>query len=273
MSFPKALTIAGSDCGGGAGIQADLKTFQELGAYGMSAITAVTAQNTLGVHGIYPVELAGIQAQLEAIGDDLEPDALKTGMLYNAEIIELVADLIKHFSWRNLVIDPVMTAKGGSILLQQKALRSLIDKLLPLSTVMTPNIPEAEIITNMSIRTLSEREEAARRIKQMGTRFVIIKGGHVPEEEQRIVDLVYDGQQFSYLESDRIPTRHTHGTGCTYSAALTAELAHGKTVPEAIHTAKNFIHSAIENGLGIGGGHGPTNHFAYRSRNATTSIR
>ncbi|WP_424766819.1 bifunctional hydroxymethylpyrimidine kinase/phosphomethylpyrimidine kinase [Paenibacillus sp. sgz302251] len=258
----KALTIAGSDSGGGAGIQADLKTFQELGAYGMSVITAVTAQNTLGVQGVYPMEAEAVSMQLDSIGEDLTPNAVKTGMLYSAEIIQLIADKIALYQWRNLVIDPVMVAKGGSPLLQQTAIQSLIKHLVPLALVTTPNIPEAELLTRMAIRTLSDREEAAKQMIQMGSRYVVIKGGH--DTGSRLVDLVYDGDRFTYMESDRIDTRHTHGTGCTYSAALTAGLAAGKTVTEAIETAKSFIQAAIEDQLGIGGGHGPTNHFAYR---------
>ncbi|WP_141506192.1 bifunctional hydroxymethylpyrimidine kinase/phosphomethylpyrimidine kinase [Paenibacillus luteus] len=261
----KALTIAGSDSGGGAGIQADLKTFQELGAYGMSVITAVTAQNTHGVHGVYSMEAAAIQGQLDAIGEDLEPDALKTGMLFSAEIIEIVAAKIKQYQWRNLIIDPVMVAKGGSPLLQQEAIQSLVKHLLPLALVTTPNIPEAELLARMPIRNLQDREEAAKRLFQMGSRYIVIKGGHTKENEQ-LVDLIYDGQTFEYLESKRIITPHTHGTGCTFSAAATAEIAQGKPVRAAIQTAKAFIQAAIEDQLGIGGGHGPTNHFAYQHR-------
>ncbi|WP_419873991.1 bifunctional hydroxymethylpyrimidine kinase/phosphomethylpyrimidine kinase [Candidatus Pristimantibacillus sp. PTI5] len=264
MKRYKALTIAGSDSGGGAGIQADLKTFQELGAYGMSVITAVTAQNTLGVQGVYPMEAAAIRKQLDSIGEDLTPSALKTGMLFSSEIIEIVAAKIKHYGWQNLIIDPVMVAKGGSPLLQQEAVRTLIKHLLPLALVTTPNIPEAELLAKMPIRTLSDREEAAKILFQMGSRYVVIKGGHSSASE-RLVDLLYDGKSFVYLESKRIDTRHTHGTGCTFSAAVTAEIAQGKTVPQAIRTAKAFIQAAIEHQLGFGGGHGPTNHFAYRS--------
>lgn len=265
MTVYKALTIAGSDSGGGAGIQADLKTFQELGVYGMSAITAVTAQNTLGVQGVFPMDSAAICGQLDSIGSDLQPDAVKTGMLFNGEIIRVVAAKAEQYEWSNLVIDPVMVAKGGSPLLQEEALQSLIRYLLPLALVTTPNIPEAELLTEMSIRTLSDREEAAKRIIQMGSRCVVMKGGHAPASEQ-IVDLVYDGLSFSYMESSRIETRHTHGTGCTFSAAITAELACGKPVKEAIQIAKAFIQAAIEDQLGIGSGHGPTNHFAYQRR-------
>lgn len=265
MKVCKALTIAGSDCGGGAGIQADLKTFQELGAYGMSVITAVTAQNTLGVQGIYPLDPFAISGQLDSIGEDLTPDAVKTGMLFSGEIIRITADKFKQYNWRNLVIDPVMVAKGGSSLLQQEAIQSLVEHLIPLALVTTPNIPEAELLTRMPIRSLSDREEAARRLIGMGSRYVVIKGGHDTHIE-RIVDLVYDGESFVYMESDRIDTRHTHGTGCTYSAAVAAELARGKTVVEAVQTAKSFIQAAIEDQLGVGRGHGPTNHFAYKRR-------
>ncbi len=265
MNISKALTIAGSDSGGGAGIQADLKTFQELSVYGMSAITAVTAQNTLGVQGVYPLPSEAISRQLDSIGMDLQPEAVKTGMLFSGEIIRIVAGKVKHYGWRNLVIDPVMIAKGGSALLQQEAVQSLIGHLLPIALVTTPNIPEAEIITGMSISNMEDRKEAARIIHNMGTKYVVLKGGHGIETEP-VVDLLYDGYNFIFMENVRVQTRHTHGTGCTYSAAITAELANGKSVIDAIHTAKAFIQAAIEDQLGIGAGHGPTNHFAYQNR-------
>lgn len=268
----KALTIAGSDSGGGAGIQADLKTFQELGVYGMSAITAVTAQNTTGVLGVYPMTADAVDAQLGAVGDDLAPDAVKTGMLVGAPIIDAVADRVAAFGWRNLVIDPVMVAKGGSELLRQDALRALKERLLPLARVITPNIPEAEALTGMGIASMADREEAARLLVAMGARSVVIKGGHDESTLDVAVDLLYDGGSFRYWESPRVHTRHTHGTGCTYSAALAAGLAAGRTVPEAADLAKSFIRAAIEDSLGIGSGHGPTNHWAYgrRTRGITT---
>ncbi|AHV97211.1 bifunctional hydroxymethylpyrimidine kinase/phosphomethylpyrimidine kinase [Paenibacillus sabinae] len=265
MNIYKALTIAGSDSGGGAGIQADLKTFQELGVYGMSALTAVTAQNTLGVQGVYPLEPAAVAQQLDSVGEDLTPDAVKTGMLFSSDIIRTVADKIRQYGWNNLVIDPVMVAKGGSSLLLREAVQSLIDHLLPLALVTTPNIPEAEILADMSIANLQDCEEAAKRIRQMGSQSVVIKGGH-GSENGIVTDVLYDGREFVYMESPRIDTRHTHGTGCTYSAALTAELAKGHSAAEAVRTAKAFIRAAIEDGLGIGSGHGPTNHFAYGRR-------
>ncbi|AOZ93794.1 bifunctional hydroxymethylpyrimidine kinase/phosphomethylpyrimidine kinase [Paenibacillus crassostreae] len=265
VSIYKALTIAGSDSGGGAGIQADLKTFQELNVYGMSAITAVTAQNTLGVQAVFPMSSEALMKQLESIGSDLEPDAVKTGMLFSTEIIQIVAEKVEQHQWHNLIIDPVMIAKGGSPLLQQEAIQSVIRYLLPLALITTPNLPEAEILTGMSILTLGNREEAAKIIHQMGSRYVVVKGGHDDTTDQ-VVDLLYDGQSYVYMENTRIKTKHTHGTGCTYSAAITAELAKGTSVLEAVQTAKHFIQAAIEDQLGIGAGHGPTNHFAYQRR-------
>lgn len=261
----KALTIAGSDSGGGAGIQADLKTFQELGVYGMSALTAVTAQNTLGVQAVYPLEAEAVTAQLDSVGTDLPPDAVKTGMLFSGEIISAVAEKIRHYGWDKLVVDPVMVAKGGSALLQAEAVHALIKRLLPLAWVVTPNIPEAEILTGMKISGLPDRETAAKLIHSMGCRYVVLKGGH-DGETPGVLDLLYDGKEFIYLESRRIDTLHTHGTGCTFSAALAAGLARGNTFNDAVHTAKAFIQAAIEDGLNLGAGHGPTNHFAYRSR-------
>lgn len=261
-----ALTIAGSDSGGGAGIQADLKTFQELGVYGMSAITAVTAQNTLGVHGVYPLDKEAVARQLDAVGEDLQPAAVKTGMLFSADIIGAVAEKVVLYSWDKLVIDPVMIAKGGSALLQREAVSALTRKLLPLSLLITPNIPEAELLAGMAIRSLADREEAARRLSGMGSRYVVIKGGHDTADTDQVVDLLYDGRSFTYMESKRIETRHTHGTGCTYSAAVTAMLAQGEPVAQAVQTAKAFIQAAIEDSLELGGGHGPTNHFAYQQR-------
>lgn len=260
-----ALTIAGSDSGGGAGIQADLKTFQELGVYGMSALTAVTAQNTLGVQGVYPLGPEAVTAQLDSIGSDLQPGAVKTGMLFSGEMISAVVEKVLLYGWEKLVVDPVMVAKGGSALLQQEAVHVLITRLLPLAKVVTPNIPEAEILTGMKISGLSDRETAAKLIHSMGCRYVVLKGGH-DAGTAGVMDLLYDGQEFSYLESRRIATPHTHGTGCTFSAALAARLARGNTFYEAVHTAKAFIQAAIEDSLYLGGGQGPTNHFAYRNR-------
>ncbi|WP_151734686.1 bifunctional hydroxymethylpyrimidine kinase/phosphomethylpyrimidine kinase [Paenibacillus tengchongensis] len=263
----KALTIAGSDSGGGAGIQADLKTFQELDVYGMSALTAVTAQNTLGVQGVYPLSAEALAAQLDSVGADLPPDAVKTGMLFSGELVRITAGKVREYGWEKLVVDPVMVAKGGSPLLQQEAVQALIRELLPLCLAVTPNLPEAEILTGMTISGNADRETAARLIHSMGPQFVVLKGGHAGDSADGTVsDLLYDGEHFTLLQSPRIATRHTHGTGCTFSAAVTAELAKGRTVQEAVRTAKAFIQAAIEDSLELGAGAGPTNHSAYRKR-------
>ncbi|RGL37310.1 bifunctional hydroxymethylpyrimidine kinase/phosphomethylpyrimidine kinase [Paenibacillus polymyxa] len=268
VHVPRALTIAGSDSGGGAGIQADLKTFQELGVYGMSAITAITVQNTLGVHGVYPLPQEATAQQIEAVGSDLGVDALKTGMLFDAGIIRLVAEQIRKFGWEKVVVDPVMIAKGGAKLLQPEAVQALNDDLLPLALVVTPNIPEAEALTGISIRTMEDRREAARHISSRGPKFVVIKGGHDEESENsgQVIDLLFDGTAFTELGGKRVRTVHTHGTGCTFSAAITAELGKGVSVPEAILNGRAFIQAAIEDTLYLGQGHGPTNHWAYRRR-------
>ncbi|MGD8190432.1 bifunctional hydroxymethylpyrimidine kinase/phosphomethylpyrimidine kinase [Brevibacillus ginsengisoli] len=265
MKVVKALTIAGSDSGGGAGIQADLKTFQELGVFGMSAITAITAQNTIGVHAVYPMTVEAVEKQLVAIGDDLEPDAVKTGMLFSGEIIQAVAQRIADYKWRNLVVDPVMVAKGGSPLLQQEAVQSMQEFLLPLARVVTPNIPEAEILTGMTIRSLEDRKRAASKLLEYGVEHVVMKGGHA-ENEEMVTDLLYDGKEFVTFTSPRVITRHTHGTGCTFAAAITAQLAQGLSMADSVSVAKQFIAAAIEDHLGIGSGHGPTNHWAYNLR-------
>lgn len=258
----KVLTIAGSDSGGGAGIQADIKTFQELDVYGMSAITALTAQNTLGVQSVYPIPVDMVLEQLHSIATDLRPDGVKTGMLFSGVIIEAVAEKIAQHGWGNVVVDPVMIAKGGARLLQEDAIRAIREKLLPLATVTTPNIPEAEVLTEMNLDTLDRSKEAACMLHRLGSSHVVIKGGHGEGDE--LIDLVYDGSSFIELKSMRIDTKHTHGTGCTFAAAIAAGLAKGCTVEDAIMNAKRFIHCAIENELGIGSGHGPTNHWAYR---------
>jgi len=261
----KALTIAGSDCGGGAGIQADLKTFQELGVFGMSAVTAVTAQNTKGVQGVYPIPVEGIIEQLHSIEEDLRPDAIKTGMLFSSETILAVSECIQKFQWSNVIVDPVMIAKGGASLLQKEAIDSLITKLLPLAMIVTPNIPEAEVLSGIIIASMQDRERAARKIYSVGAKHVLIKGGHENVGEE-MTDLLFDGQHFFTFKSNRIHTKNTHGTGCTFSSAITAELAKGAGVVQAIEIAKSFIQAAIEDDLHIGSGHGPTNHWAFNRR-------
>jgi len=256
-----ALTIAGSDSGGGAGIQADIKTFQELGVFGATAITALTAQNTLGVHGISDVTPEFLKQQIEAVLTDFNVKAIKTGMLFSAELIEVVAEALKGKSIP-LVVDPVMIAKGGASLLQEQAVTALKTTLLPLATICTPNIPEAEVLTGMTITSAEDIEQAARRILAMGVQCVVMKGGHLGGEFSS--DKVYWNHGFFTMKTPRIQTKDTHGTGCTFSAAITAQLAKGASIEQAIIEAKKFIHLAISTPLSIGNGHGPTNHFAYK---------
>ncbi|WP_043933225.1 bifunctional hydroxymethylpyrimidine kinase/phosphomethylpyrimidine kinase [Bacillus sp. EB01] len=258
----KVLTIAGSDSGGGAGIQADIKTFQELGVYGMSVLTAVTAQNTLGVQAVYPMSVDTVVEQIRSIGNDIGTDALKTGMLFNAEIIEAVSRNIAVYNWKNVVVDPVMIAKGGASLLQQEAVTAMKKDLLPLAKVVTPNIPEAEVLTGLSITTDEDKKKAAKQLYSLGVQNVVIKGGH-DENTSQSIDILFDGKEFLYFASERIQTKNTHGTGCTFSAAIAAELAKGSTVFDAVSHAKRFIQAAIEHPIDIGTGHGPTNHWAY----------
>ncbi|RSK26405.1 bifunctional hydroxymethylpyrimidine kinase/phosphomethylpyrimidine kinase [Bacillus sp. HMF5848] len=263
MKIAKALTIAGSDSGGGAGIQADLKTFQELNVFGMSAITAVTAQNTLGVDGVHPMTANAVKAQMDAIAHDMGTDALKTGMLFNADIIEAVASSIQQYGWSNVVVDPVMVAKGGAPLLLPEAIDSLKSHLIPLATVITPNIPEAELLSGIEITSEQNKEAVAKYLHNLGATNVLIKGGHDATSNES-TDLLFDGEQFIYFSTKRIFTKNTHGTGCTFSAAITAELAKGQKVPDAVKLAKDFIQAAISDDLKIGKGHGPTNHWAYK---------
>ncbi|MGO4887152.1 bifunctional hydroxymethylpyrimidine kinase/phosphomethylpyrimidine kinase [Anaerobacillus sp. MEB173] len=265
MAIAKALTIAGSDCGGGAGIQADLKTFQERDVFGMSVITALTAQNTLGVHGVYPQSLEAIEAQIDAVLSDIGADAIKTGMLFSTDIIRLVSRKLKQYDGKNIVIDPVMIAKGGAPLLQKEATEALINELLPLATVITPNLPEAsEILGGIEITTIKQMEEVAREIQALGPNYVVLKGGHLEGEDA--IDVLYDGSEILHLPTKRIETSHTHGTGCTFAAAITAELAKGQKITDAVQVAKAFITEAISDSLNIGGGIGPTNHSAYRMK-------
>ncbi|HHY93025.1 MAG TPA: bifunctional hydroxymethylpyrimidine kinase/phosphomethylpyrimidine kinase [Firmicutes bacterium] len=260
MTLPRVLTIAGSDSGGGAGIQADLKTFTVLGAYGMSALTAVTAQNTLGVQGIYPLSPAAVAQQLTSVLSDIGADAAKTGMLFSAAIIEAVAEKVKEFGLTRLVVDPVMVAKGGARLLEDSAAAALREKLLPLASVVTPNLPEAEVLAAMPIREVADMQEAARRIVALGARAVVVKGGHLAGPP---LDLLYDGSAFHQFTGERYPTKNTHGTGCTFSAALAVGLARGLALPAAVAQAKAFTAAAIRGAAPLGHGHGPTNHLAW----------
>lgn len=259
----KALTVAGSDSGGGAGIQADLKTFQELSVYGMSVITAITAQNTLGVHGVYPIPLEAVEQQLDAVLSDIGADAVKTGMLFSSELIEVIAAGLQKYNIKQVVVDPVMYAKGGAPLLQQEAIDALCKSLLPLAAVVTPNIPEAQAIAGMDkLKTQADMEEACRRILAMGPRAVLLKGGHLEGEQS--IDILFDGHTFEAYPAGRIHTKHTHGTGCTLAAAIAAELAKGKALNEAVEEAKQFVTCGIVDGIDLGEGIGPINHFAWR---------
>jgi hydroxymethylpyrimidine/phosphomethylpyrimidine kinase len=257
MKIPVALTIAGSDSGGGAGIQADLKTFAALGVHGTSAVTAITAQNTLGVTDIMELPPALIYAQIESIMQDIGAAAAKTGMLSSVEIIEVVAGEIQRHNIRNLVVDPVMVAKGGARLLHDDAVNALRRLMIPLAAVVTPNLPEAEVLLGRSIRTLDERRQAARDLVGLGARAAVVKGGHA--DEQLAIDHYFDGAELVELHSPRIATTNTHGSGCVFSAAIAAELAKGKDPLAAVHQAKEFITGAIERSLEVGRGIGPVN--------------
>ncbi|MBT2569868.1 bifunctional hydroxymethylpyrimidine kinase/phosphomethylpyrimidine kinase [Planococcus sp. ISL-110] len=262
--IPQTLTIAGSDSGGGAGIQADLKTFQELGVYSTSVITAVTAQNTTGVTAIYPMSDRAVREQLMAVGSDFEIAALKTGMLFEPGIIRGTAAAIRQFGWNTLVVDPVMIAKGGASLLQQEAVEALKVHLLPLAFLVTPNIPEAQALTGIAITDSVSRRRAAQRILSMGAESVVIKGGHGTDPEFSEDYLLQANGDSVLYRAARIATVQTHGTGCTFAAAVTAQLAKGQELQAAICTAKQFIQAALRDPLNIGSGHGPTNHAAYK---------
>jgi hydroxymethylpyrimidine/phosphomethylpyrimidine kinase len=256
MRLPVALTIAGSDSGGGAGIQADLKTFAALGVHGTSAVTAVTAQNTLGVKDYVELPLDIIRAQIDEVASDLAPAAVKTGMLSSSEIIEVAATAIEELGLDNIVVDPVMVAKGGARLLRPEAVRTLVERLIPLARVITPNLPEAEVLLGRPIRTREERETAARDLVALGCDAAVVKGGHA---EGLAADVFFDGRRLLWLESERVSTENTHGSGCAFSAAIAAGLARGMDTLEAVEEAKVFITGAIQSSLEVGHGHGPVN--------------
>lgn len=256
---PRALTIAGSDSGGGAGIQADLKTFSAFGVYGASVITAVTAQNTVGVRAIHEIPPEIVAAQIDAVLEDIGADAIKTGMLSSAAIVEVVADRLRAHSVASLVVDPVMVAKSGDALLRQDAVRALCELILPLAMVVTPNAPEAAVLSGIEVTDAESAREAARRIHDLGPALVIVKGGHLDGDNSD--DLVYDGRSFEILSGRRVATPHTHGTGCTFSAAIAASLARGLEPLAAAREARAFLQGAIENAEPLGAGHGPVNHL------------
>jgi hydroxymethylpyrimidine/phosphomethylpyrimidine kinase len=255
-----ALTIAGSDSGGGAGIQADLKTFQAYGVFGTSAITAVTAQNTLGVRAIQKIEPDVVADQIRAVAEDLKPAAAKTGMLADASIIEAVAATLQEVGLRALVVDPVMVAKSGDRLLQEDAVSALTSILLPLAEVVTPNLPEAAILAGRAVDTVEDMKAAAEVILEKGAKSVLLKGGHLSGDV--LVDVFYDGDSWREWRQTRLHTRHTHGTGCTISAAICAGLALGRARVDAVINARDFTRQAIETAPELGAGHGPLNHWA-----------
>ena len=252
------MTIAGSDSGGGAGVQADLKTFAALGVYGTSVLTAITAQNTVGVYAVHEIPTSIIAAQIDAVMTDIGADAVKTGMLASTAIIECVAGQLQRHRVPWLVVDPVMVAKSGDPLLREDAVEALRTRLVPLASVVTPNIAEAEVLTGIKIADDRDMRQAAERIAAMGARSVIVKGGH---REGPATDLFYDGYRFQEFSAPRVDSRNTHGTGCTFASAVAAGLARGASLVDAVAMAKEYVTEAIRHSLSLGKGHGPLNHF------------
>jgi hydroxymethylpyrimidine/phosphomethylpyrimidine kinase len=268
MSIPKALTIAGSDSGGGAGIQADLKTFAAFGVYGCSVITAITAQNTLQVTGVESVSPDMVCKQLEAVLSDIRPDVVKTGMMANADIIRTVAVSLRAAPRIPLVVDPVMLSKSYDALLAQDAAGTLKELLFPLADLITPNIPEAEVLTGKALETADDFEQAARQLHSMGARAVLLKGGHRPRIQPEgdsgsyeVMDLFYDGLEFHSIRGPWVDTPHTHGTGCTLASAIAAGLAQGLELHPAILQARTYLTKALQQGFAVGQGISPVHHF------------
>ena len=255
-----ALTIAGSDSGGGAGIQADLKTFHQFGVFGTSVVVAVTAQNTKGVTGVHAIPAAMVGAQLDAVVDDLRPDAFKTGMLATAELVEVVARGIRRHALGNYVLDPVMVASSGDRLLDADAQASVLEHLVPLATVVTPNLDEASLLVSDQVDSAERMEAAGKVLVGRGAEAALIKGGHLPDGE--IVDVLVVGDDIHHITHPRVETTSTHGTGCALSAAIAAGLAKGRALEHACRDALSFVHQAIVTAPGLGAGHGPLNLFA-----------
>lgn len=257
---PRALTIAGSDSGGGAGIQADLKTFAALGVFGMSALTSVTAQNTKAVTAVQDIEPEVVRAQIRAVVDDIGVDVVKTGMIHTAGVIEVVSDEIGESRFP-VVVDPVMIAKSGAALLEEDAVGVLKEKLLPLATVLTPNVMEAEELSGLEIHSLDDAKKVAERLADQGVTAVVVKGGHLPTMDKS-VDILYHEGRFRTFEAERVETMNTHGTGCTFASAIAAEMAKGRSIVEAVGKAKEFVTYAVKFAYSIGGGYGPVNSMA-----------
>ena len=252
------LTIAGSDSGGGAGIQADLKTFSALGTYGMSVITSVTAQNTMGVQDVFDLPPEIIGSQLDAIFTDIRVDAVKVGMVSVIQNIEVIAERLRRYKPVHLVIDPVMVSKNGCPLLQPSAVETMIKELFPLAEILTPNVEEARVIADRDIKTLDEAQAAARMIQAMGPKSVLIKGGHLEGEP---IDCLFDGEEFTLFHGRRLQNNNTHGTGCTLSSAIASHLAIGYPLKESVRRSKEYVATAIQHGIALGHGIGPTHHF------------
>jgi hydroxymethylpyrimidine kinase/phosphomethylpyrimidine kinase len=259
----KVLTIAGSDSGGGSGIQADLKTILSLGGYGMSVVTAVTAQNTLGIQGMVPIAPEFVGLQLESTLGDIGADCVKTGMLVNAEIVRVVAEKIAKYQIEKVVVDPVLASEWGSVLLDEEGRKAVVKELFPVAYLLTPNIPEAEILTGKTITNVSDMKKAAKRLQKMGPKYVLVKGGHLKE---MAVDVLHDGSQHYEFSTERVRTRHTHGTGCTLASAIATRLAQGISLMECIDQGKRYLYRALRFSLSLGSGIGPTNHFASITR-------
>ncbi|MPZ73022.1 MAG: bifunctional hydroxymethylpyrimidine kinase/phosphomethylpyrimidine kinase [Nitriliruptorales bacterium] len=259
MTLPRVLTVAGSDSGGGAGIQADLKTFQELDVFGMSAVTAVTAQNTVGVHGVHEVPPDFVATQIEVVLSDLGADAVKTGMLSSAPIIDAVAKTLAAHDVGVLVVDPVCASKHGDPLLQPDAVDAMRTRIIPAAEIVTPNLGEVTVLTGIEVRSRDDMSAAARAMKELGPRWVLIKGGHLGEDEDAI-DLLFDGRREIAVSGPRLVTRDTHGTGCTLASAIAAYRASGLDVEPAVRAAKDYVTGAIARGLRLGRGIGPVDH-------------
>jgi hydroxymethylpyrimidine/phosphomethylpyrimidine kinase len=255
-----ALTIAGSDSGGGAGIQADLKTFHRFGVFGTSVITAITAQNTRGVAAWQATAPELVAAQIDAVAGDLRPSAVKTGMLANVGVVRAVADGLRRHELAPYVLDPVMVATSGDPLLEREAIETIRGALLPLAELVTPNLDEAELLLGERVRDVATMERAARALVARGARAALVKGGHLDDPES--IDVLFDGTEMRTFRHPRIQTPHTHGTGCTLSAAITAQLALGAPLSSAVERSLDWLHEAIASAPGLGGGHGPLNHFA-----------
>ncbi|MFO8090458.1 MAG: bifunctional hydroxymethylpyrimidine kinase/phosphomethylpyrimidine kinase [Desulfatiglandaceae bacterium] len=261
--YKTALTIAGSDSSGGAGIQADIKTFSALGCYAMSVITALTAQNTTGVRAIHAVPPEFAAEQLEAIFTDIPPDSVKIGMLYSAELIETVARMLTKYLARNIVLDPVMAAQSGDSLLKEEAVEAVKTHLMPMASVVTPNVPEAEILLGSHIMNIAGMEKAARDLAEFGSKSILVKGGHLEGDESTDILFIPSQNRLVHIRGMRLDTRNNHGTGCTLSSAIASFLAHGSPIEEAVFKAKDYLTSAMKAGAAyeIGKGHGPVHHF------------